>query len=567
MNKQRILAILDDLDTIMIKHLGKNNKFLNVTDNSVKDSLFALEQMENDALQTDIPELIKNRIYITKSAFKAAMDPKQTDVDDFVNYYFKYIHDIRKINNQGIKSKREWFKYIGDSIYSYHEPDKRLKDYLKEHNKEMTVGDQIRYNQMFLSRIQQLSDANEIDQDIKIYNSNRASSTERSLTVQKEKEETLFYRIITKIKKWFISRTFEQQEEINQERKVDPLVEYENLRDRIYVDAEREQIVIGDLHGDIKKWERVEEYLKKHPTAKVYILGDATDRGPDGLKILRRIMELNLEGRAEYIPGNHDINVYRYLRFDKNLMFCSMISRDLSQGEVDILKKLYSRQSIDQIDKSILRSLICNPKLSNSEKVYLASYVEMARNQGYITMQELDNFIRNEVTQRHDKKFGVKHYTLPDELKDWLGGLPIQREITVGNQKYLLAHAVPIFGGDNNYTIEKATNDEINGRINNIDFKRFFTTMWYREEDPELTQSVGMNPDFPEGYIGVVGHNPHDTITQSFVAGNPNKIMFCIDSSNTDKLPMYNLTTNKRYNDLRPNQEKQENTQKHLQIH
>ena len=566
MNKQRILGILDDLDKIMIEHLGKNNKFLNVNDNSIKNSLFALEQMENDALQTDLSELIKNRIFVTKSAFQAAMDPMQTKVDDLVNYYFKYINDIKKINSQGIKSKKEWFQYIGNAIYSYHEPDKCLDDYLKEHSAEMTVGDQIRYNQMFLPRIQQLSAANDIDQDVKIYKSNRANSTEKSLTVQKEKE-TLFNKIIHKIKNWFISSTFEQSEDIKQEVKEDPLVEYENLRDRIHVDAETEQIVIGDLHGDIKKWERVEEYLKKHPTTKVYILGDAIDRGKDGLRILRRIMELSLNGRVEYIPGNHDINVYRYLRFDKNLMFCSMISKDLNQSEIDILKKLYSRQSIDQIDKSILKSLIFNPKFSNSEKVYLASYVEMARNQGYVTMQELDNYIGNEVTQRHDENFRITNYILPDELKDWLGSLPIQREIKVGNQKYLLAHAVPIFGGDNNYTIEKATNDEINGRIDNIDFRRFFTTMWYRENDPEITKYVGMNPDFPEDCIGVVGHTPHDTITQSFVAGNPNKIMFCIDSSNTDKLPMYNLSTNKRYNDLRNSQEKQENTQKHLQIH
>ena len=58
---------------------------------------------------------------------------------------------------------------------------------------------------------------------------------------------------------------------------------------------------VSDLHGRYDLWEKIKGHLD--PTDTIYVLGDATDRGPDGWKLLK---ELLADPRVKYLRGNHD---------------------------------------------------------------------------------------------------------------------------------------------------------------------------------------------------------------------------------------------------------------------
>lgn len=62
----------------------------------------------------------------------------------------------------------------------------------------------------------------------------------------------------------------------------------------------------SDIHGNLQLWRLVQDFLK--PEDKVYFLGDAIDRGPDGLQIMK---ELLADERVTYIMGNHEEFFFR----------------------------------------------------------------------------------------------------------------------------------------------------------------------------------------------------------------------------------------------------------------
>lgn len=57
----------------------------------------------------------------------------------------------------------------------------------------------------------------------------------------------------------------------------------------------------SDLHGMYNLWEQIKNYCDKSDT--LIFLGDAADRGPDGLKIIK---ELLADKRVIYLKGNHE---------------------------------------------------------------------------------------------------------------------------------------------------------------------------------------------------------------------------------------------------------------------
>lgn len=74
-----------------------------------------------------------------------------------------------------------------------------------------------------------------------------------------------------------------------------------------------EFIVVGDLHGKIKALQAIEK-LGKH----MIFLGDFVDSykesRDDQLRVVKRVLELTKEGKAEFILGNHELSYidYRY---------------------------------------------------------------------------------------------------------------------------------------------------------------------------------------------------------------------------------------------------------------
>lgn len=57
----------------------------------------------------------------------------------------------------------------------------------------------------------------------------------------------------------------------------------------------------ADVHGKYKLWEQIRDYCDETDT--IYFLGDACDRGDDGLKIMKEILQ---DKRVIYLKGNHE---------------------------------------------------------------------------------------------------------------------------------------------------------------------------------------------------------------------------------------------------------------------
>lgn len=138
-------------------------------------------------------------------------------------------------------------------------------------------------------------------------------------------------------------------------------------------------VVVSDFHSNRWPFEKVKnKYLKQYD--KIFILGDATDRGRDagidGISLLIDIMDLckQYPGRVVYVPGNHDKFLYDYAYGDQ-----------------------------------------------------LAAY-NLERNGGANTKKKLDEL-------RHVNP------SLYEELIEFIGRCPIQVKHTYRGQKYSLAHA------------------------------------------------------------------------------------------------------------------------------
>ena len=58
---------------------------------------------------------------------------------------------------------------------------------------------------------------------------------------------------------------------------------------------------ITDLHGMWNLWEQVKNYCKSDDV--IYFLGDAADRGRDGIKIIKDLLN---DKRVVYLKGNHE---------------------------------------------------------------------------------------------------------------------------------------------------------------------------------------------------------------------------------------------------------------------
>lgn len=139
---------------------------------------------------------------------------------------------------------------------------------------------------------------------------------------------------------------------------------------------------MSDFHGMKDAMNVVNKYVKEGK--KVYILGDATDRGPDGVEILLEIMDLSKKDKVCYIPGNHDQFIYNSYRSN---------------------------------DENWKRSVLDIWTIANK-----------GGNGGIPTWSNLES-----LKETNLNKF--------NELMDWLGKQPLQRIVESNNKKYCLAHA------------------------------------------------------------------------------------------------------------------------------
>ena len=61
---------------------------------------------------------------------------------------------------------------------------------------------------------------------------------------------------------------------------------------------------LSDIHGEIELWKQIQEFLTKEDT--LVFLGDAIDRGPEGLQVLQEMLS---DERVIFLRGNHEQNI------------------------------------------------------------------------------------------------------------------------------------------------------------------------------------------------------------------------------------------------------------------
>ena len=69
----------------------------------------------------------------------------------------------------------------------------------------------------------------------------------------------------------------------------------------------------SDIHGNGILWDDIKDFLL--PDDKIYFLGDAIDRGPDGFRIMKEMMA---DSRFVYLKGNHELMMQNALETFKS---------------------------------------------------------------------------------------------------------------------------------------------------------------------------------------------------------------------------------------------------------
>ena len=111
--------------------------------------------------------------------------------------------------------------------------------------------------------------------------------------------------------------------------------------------------VMSDVHGRLDLFEKM---LKKiHLTDKdmLYVLGDTIDRG-GGLAVLRKLMEMEKEGKAYILPGNHEVFLFANSR--KHLPYDKMFNELYRQEQIQ-------KQANNRMERSHQRKQLENPGL------------------------------------------------------------------------------------------------------------------------------------------------------------------------------------------------------------
>lgn len=181
--------------------------------------------------------------------------------------------------------------------------------------------------------------------------------------------------------------------------------------------------VMSDIHGHRRRFDSVMKQINLQPEDTLYILGDVIDRNPDGIRILQQLRAMP---NVVMLLGNHE-----YMMLDA----------------------LYN--------------------IPDEEDGYA----------DYLREKRLNLWYRNggDVTHRYPKHI---RKSVRQEILEYLDKLPVNIEIMVNGQKYLLTHAAP-------------EDEYLNSSMKHRDGREFAVWHRYRSHDRG-----------PDDYTVIFGHTP-----------------------------------------------------------
>ena len=159
---------------------------------------------------------------------------------------------------------------------------------------------------------------------------------------------------------------------------------------------------ISDLHAHSKTFKEYKKILK--PEDKVFYLGDAVDKGDGTLNVFFAIIR---DKRFEFIMGNHEYMLYKWLLFSSKL---SEIE-DMDEAEYEEYSENYPEYEWLRLER----------KSGRAHLVY-------ENNDGART---IDDYLK-----RSKEDF--------DEMFDTLSTLPLEMEADINKRGFLFVHACPL---------------------------------------------------------------------------------------------------------------------------
>ncbi len=163
--------------------------------------------------------------------------------------------------------------------------------------------------------------------------------------------------------------------------------------------------VMADIHGHRRRFDSIMKQIDLRQEDTLYILGDVIDRNPDGIRILRQLMAMP---NVIMLLGNHE-------------------------------------------------SMMLNA-------LYFAEMEEDKFEADYIRRKAMSLWYRNGGAVTHDYLKRIRK-SIRSEIFEYLKELPINLEVTVNGQRYLLTHAAPM--------------DEFDGSSYEYDDEKEYA-LWYR---------------------------------------------------------------------------------------
>ena len=524
MNNHILLERMDEADIFLLNNLNEQNKFKNPNDVNVRVLLYNLD-LVSQQLDENENSILRKRLDKIRRVFRYASNYRlqSWELNDAQDY-LTYIADTKKTYVQGIDDTEQALSNIVNALRADHVPDEYSINYVLAQNgaNGLTHEQQNRF-EVFVPLINKISEIEKLAEAEA--QKTTSTPTTQALVVQKGKPAFL-KKILDFFKNKFSKHPTTKQEpkKKNSYQHVEPATveaNYENtnaqsskplysyhhtepatVETKPYESSFREEIkstpskpknninrstqtkdhiVISDLHGDFNRWSKIRFELNKNPNLKVTILGDAMDRGEFGPEILLQIKELSDKGVVQYLPGNHDIFAYNYVKM----------------------------------------------RNAPSSQAFTMAKSHLERNGGKSTMKKLDNF--QEVVAKAIASKQIEKNISLHELVDWLGNQPIQKKVTENNNLYNLSHAVfdeKLYAYDKNFNLSKALSLELNGGKNSEMYRRFLNCMWYRADD---TRTHFYDLALPRSGISVVGHTPQKEVNLQHIQNRP---VIVVDTGN-----------------------------------
>lgn len=105
-----------------------------------------------------------------------------------------------------------------------------------------------------------------------------------------------------------------------------------------------------DIHGNYNLWQQIKNYYNNNDT--LIFLGDAIDRGPDGIKILQEMFE---DKRVIFILGNHEQMLLNYIK--QGIKSSLIMDREIIQNNGSYLTLLDFKKLTEDNKNKIINNL------------------------------------------------------------------------------------------------------------------------------------------------------------------------------------------------------------------